>query len=101
MLGKTVYAEPAARVGLSAELGLDPTRLQQTFNQIQPNSLILTPQLLELFCLLVEIVQVSARQPAGHGPLACILHQYPGCCDAAYRRRADAAERRAGPQSIA
>jgi len=28
--------------------------LQQTFNQIQPNSLIVTPQLLELFCLLVE-----------------------------------------------
>jgi len=54
MLGKTVYAEPAARVGLSAELHLDPTRLQQTFNQVQPNSLILTPQLLELVCLLVE-----------------------------------------------
>jgi long-subunit acyl-CoA synthetase (AMP-forming) len=53
-LGKTVYAEAAARVGLSAELSLDPTRLQQTFNQIQPNSLILTPQLLELFCILVE-----------------------------------------------
>jgi len=54
MLGKTVYAEPAARVGLSAELRLDPVRLQQTFNQIQPDSLILTPQLLELFCRLVE-----------------------------------------------
>jgi len=54
MLGKTVYAEPAVRVGLSAELHLDPVQLQQTFNQIQPNSLILTPQLLELFCLLVE-----------------------------------------------
>jgi len=53
-LGKTVYAEAAARVGLSAELNLDPTRLQQTFNQAQPNSLILTPQLLELFCMLVE-----------------------------------------------
>ena len=54
MLGKTVYAEPAARVGLSAELRLDPLQLQQTFNQVRPNSLILTPQLLELFCLLVE-----------------------------------------------
>jgi long-subunit acyl-CoA synthetase (AMP-forming) len=53
-LGKTVYAEPAAGVGLSAELRLDPVRLQQTFNRIQPNSLILTPQLLELFCMLVE-----------------------------------------------
>ena len=54
MKGKTVYAEPAARVGLSAELLVDPARLQQTFNQIQPDSLILTPQLLELFCLLAE-----------------------------------------------
>ncbi len=54
MLGKSVYAEAAARLGLSAELNLDPTRLQQTFTQVQPNSLILTPQLLELFCMLVE-----------------------------------------------
>ena len=54
MLGKTVYAEPATCTGLSAELQLDPEQLQQTFNQIQPDSLILTPQLLELFCLLVE-----------------------------------------------
>ena len=54
MLGKTVYAEPAAGVGLTAELRLDPVQLQQTFNRIQPNSLILTPQLLELFCLLAE-----------------------------------------------
>lgn len=58
-LGKTVYAEAAARVGLSAELRLDPTRLQQTFNQIQPNSLILTPQLLELFCMLVEFQAID------------------------------------------
>jgi long-subunit acyl-CoA synthetase (AMP-forming) len=54
MLGKTVYAEPAASVGLSAELRLDPVKLQKIFNQIKPNSLIVTPQLLELFCLLVE-----------------------------------------------
>jgi len=54
MLGKTVYAESAARIGLSAELHLDPIMLRQTFNQVQPDSLILTPQLLELFCLLGE-----------------------------------------------
>ena len=54
MLGKTVYAESAARVGLSAELHLDPLMLQQTFNRIRPDSLILTPQLLALFCLLGE-----------------------------------------------
>jgi long-chain acyl-CoA synthetase len=59
MLGKTVYAEPAARVGLSAELGLDPAKLQQAFNQIQPNSLILTPQLLELLCLLVDCKEID------------------------------------------
>ena len=54
MLGKTVYAEPAERIGLSADLQIDPQRLRQCFNRIQPNSLILTPQLLELLCLLVE-----------------------------------------------
>ncbi len=54
MLGKIVYAEAAADIGLTAELGLDPGRLRQTFNRIQPDSLILTPQLLEVFCLLAE-----------------------------------------------
>lgn len=54
MLGKTVCAEPAADIGLTAELGLDPGRLRQTFNRIEPDSLILTPQLLEVFCLLAE-----------------------------------------------
>ncbi len=33
--------------------------------------------------------------------LACILHQYPGCCHAGNRRRTDASERWAGPRSIA
>ena len=54
MLGKTVYAESSARIGLSAELQLDPIMLRKTFNQIRPDSLILTPQLLALFCLLSE-----------------------------------------------
>ena len=54
MLGKTVCAESAADVGLSAELRIDPARLLQTFERIRPNSLILTPQLLELCCHLVE-----------------------------------------------
>jgi long-chain acyl-CoA synthetase len=54
MLGKTVYAVPSERVGLSADLQINPVKLQQCFNRIQPDSLILTPQLLELFCLLVE-----------------------------------------------
>ncbi|MBT8434574.1 MAG: AMP-binding protein, partial [Gammaproteobacteria bacterium] len=54
MLGKIVYAESSARVGLSANLRLDPEKLRQTFNQVRPNSLIITPQLLELFCMLAE-----------------------------------------------
>lgn len=54
MLGKTIYAESAERVGLSAELNLNPFILQQTFNRIRPGSLILTPQLLEVFCGLCE-----------------------------------------------
>ena len=54
MLGKTVYAEPAECIGLSPSLGIDPQRLQREFNRVQPSSLILTPQLLELFCRLAE-----------------------------------------------
>ena len=54
MLGKTVHAEPAECIGLSPSLGIDPQRLQREFNRVQPSSLILTPQLLELFCRLAE-----------------------------------------------
>ena len=54
MQGKTVFAESAECVGLSADLRLDPLKLMQTFNRVRPDSLILTPQLLELLCLLVE-----------------------------------------------
>jgi long-chain acyl-CoA synthetase len=61
MLGKTVYAESSAAVGLSADLRLDPAKLQQTFNQIRPNSLIITPQLLELFCMLVETNAIDPK----------------------------------------
>ena len=53
-LGKTVYAEPAARIGLSPELGINPLCLRRVFNHVEPSSLILTPQLLELFCGLAE-----------------------------------------------
>ena len=54
MLGKTVVAEPSTRVGLGADLGIDPGCLQGLFSQVRPQSLILTPRLLELFCLLSE-----------------------------------------------
>ena len=54
LLGRCVYAEPSAKIGLSASLGLDPLKLQATFNRVRPDSLIVTPQLLDVLCLLVE-----------------------------------------------
>ena len=54
MLGKCVAAESAATVGLLPDLRFDPARLAQAFNAVRPASLILTPQLLELVCVLVE-----------------------------------------------
>ncbi len=50
MLGRCVYAESSANVGLTADLGLDPARLRACFNRIRPGSVIVTPQLLELLC---------------------------------------------------
>jgi long-subunit acyl-CoA synthetase (AMP-forming) len=54
MLGKTVHAEPAARIGLMPDLGVDPPALQRVIRQVKPSSLILTPQLLQLVCGLAE-----------------------------------------------
>ena len=54
LLGRCVHAEPSADVGLTDVLGLDPARLQACFNRVQPNSLIITPQLLDLLCQLAE-----------------------------------------------
>ncbi len=54
LLGRCVYAETSADIGLSATLGLDPLKLQATFNRVRPDSLIVTPQLLDVLCLLVE-----------------------------------------------
>ncbi|MCP4980913.1 MAG: long-chain fatty acid--CoA ligase [Gammaproteobacteria bacterium] len=61
MLGKTVYAEPAQQVGLSTNLRIEPVKLQQIFNRIRPHSMILTPQLLELFCALAESGVIDPR----------------------------------------
>ena len=61
MLGKTVFAEPSAQLGLSDDLQLDPYQLQQTFNRVRPQSLILTPQLLKLFCALVEAGDIDPK----------------------------------------
>jgi long-chain acyl-CoA synthetase len=54
LLGRCVHAEPAADIGLNDALGLDAAKLVTCFNRVRPNSLIITPQLLELLCQLVE-----------------------------------------------
>jgi long-chain acyl-CoA synthetase len=59
LLGRCVHAEPAVDVGLSDALGLDPAKLVTCFNRVRPNSLIITPQLLELLCQLVENAAIN------------------------------------------
>ena len=59
LLGRCVHAEPSADIGLGATLGLDTTKLQSSFNRVRPNSLIITPQLLDLLCLLVENAAIN------------------------------------------
>jgi len=60
LLGRCVHAEPSADVGLSASLGLNPLKLQATFKRVRPGSLILTPQLLDLLCRLVETAALKS-----------------------------------------
>jgi long-subunit acyl-CoA synthetase (AMP-forming) len=52
--GKTVCAEPAAQIGLTPDLGLNPAALAACLERTRPNSLILTPQLLDALCALAE-----------------------------------------------
>jgi long-subunit acyl-CoA synthetase (AMP-forming) len=59
LLGRCVHAEPAVDVGLNDALGLDPAKLVTCFNRVRPNSLIITPQLLELLCQLVENAAIN------------------------------------------
>lgn len=59
ILGKTLYAESSEVIGLTASLSLNPQTLAGTFNRIQPASLILTPQLLEVFCSLSELQMIN------------------------------------------
>ena len=59
LLGKTVNAESAAALGLSAEMKADPRRFAQTFERVKPNSLILTPRLLADLCGLVESGEID------------------------------------------
>jgi long-chain acyl-CoA synthetase len=59
LLGRCVHAEPSADVGLTDLLGLDPAKLQACFNRVQPDSMIITPQLLDLLCQLVDNAAIS------------------------------------------
>jgi long-subunit acyl-CoA synthetase (AMP-forming) len=59
LLGRCVHAEPAAEIGLGATLAIDPERLRVCFNRVRPNSLIITPQLLDLLCLLAERAAIN------------------------------------------
>jgi len=59
LLGRCVHAEPSADVGLSDVLGLDPSQLLACFNRVRPNSMIITPQLLDLLCQLVESAAIN------------------------------------------
>jgi long-chain acyl-CoA synthetase len=59
--GVTVFSESAERLGLSSTLTVDPEQLASVINEIRPNSLILTPQLLKLLCVLVEMSQVDIQ----------------------------------------
>ena len=54
MLGRCVHAEAPSRVGLTADLGLDPMALAACFARVRPSSMIVTPRLLEVLCRLVE-----------------------------------------------
>jgi long-chain acyl-CoA synthetase len=59
LLGCCVHAEPSADVGLTDLLGLDPAKLQACFNRVQPDSMIITPQLLDVLCQLVDNAAIS------------------------------------------
>jgi long-chain acyl-CoA synthetase len=59
LLGRCVHAEPAAEIGLNETLGLDSAKLATCFKRVRPNSLIITPQLLELLCHLVENAAIN------------------------------------------
>lgn len=57
--GKTVHAESSARLGLNAQLNMEPMQLASLFEELRPESLITTPQLLKLICYLSEIQAID------------------------------------------
>ncbi len=59
LLGRCVHAEPSPDVGLTASLGLDPLKLRASFNRVHPDSLIVTPQLLDVLCRLADSAAID------------------------------------------
>jgi long-chain acyl-CoA synthetase len=59
--GVSVFAEPASRLGLSSTLTMNPDQFASIINEIKPNSLIMTPQLLKLLCALTEAELIDMR----------------------------------------
>ena len=51
----TIFTQSNERLGLLPSLNIDGQRFAQTFNELQPNSLIVSPQLLELICELKSL----------------------------------------------
>ncbi len=62
LLGKTIFAEPAARIGLTADLKLDAALFARSIAETSAASMIITPQLLEVLCLLAENGMLDTRQ---------------------------------------
>jgi long-chain acyl-CoA synthetase len=54
MLGKTVCAEPAAQIGLTADLKLDAMQFSRCIARSGAGSLVITPGLLDVLCRLTE-----------------------------------------------
>ena len=52
--GRCIHAEPAESIGLTANLNINPGQMADVINDVGPNSMIVTPQLLKLLCGLVE-----------------------------------------------
>jgi len=59
--GKSVFAEPSARVGLAQNLNIDPSQLAAVLKETRPDSLIVTPQLLKLLCILAEMKKIDTQ----------------------------------------
>jgi long-chain acyl-CoA synthetase len=62
MLGKTVCAEPATQIGLSADLKLDAMQFSRCIARTRAGSLVITPGLLDVLCQLTEKGMIDPGQ---------------------------------------